>query len=132
MPRVTMKLSAKEKKEGRDLRDYMVVPIKGAANRRRMGGAAMLVKKSDMPKEEKKPQKKIKEPRVTLLVTSNSVDDAADELADWDDATIDVVKIFPADQRDDAQLSADESASGSNVDFIVYEVREIYRAKRGL
>lgn len=49
--KVKMKLSAKEKKAGLDLRNFTVVPIKGAANRRRMGGAALLV-----PKEPPKPQ----------------------------------------------------------------------------
>lgn len=43
--KVKMKLSAKEKKAGLDLRNFTVVPIKGAANRRRAGGAAVLVRK---------------------------------------------------------------------------------------
>ncbi len=45
MPKVKMSLSAKERKSGMDLRNFTVVPIIGAANRRRMGGAAMLVPK---------------------------------------------------------------------------------------
>lgn len=52
MPRVKMKLTAKEKKAGLDLRNFVVVPIAGAANRRRMGGAAILVRK---PKPKAKP-----------------------------------------------------------------------------
>ncbi len=40
--KVTMKLTAKERKAGLDLRNMVVVP---AANRRRLGGAAILVRK---------------------------------------------------------------------------------------
>lgn len=49
--KVKMKLDKKERKAGLDLRNFTIVPIKGAANRRRMGGAAMLV-----PKQPEKPQ----------------------------------------------------------------------------
>lgn len=122
MPKVTMKLSAKEKKAGLDLRNYTVVPIKGGANRRRAGGAAMLV-----PKKSAK-----KEPEVRLLVCTTDVEAVEDELEEWDTtANLEVSKTFSADKLDEAKKNADGGAKGSNVDFVVYEVREIYRAKRG-
>lgn len=130
MPRVTMKLSAKERKEGRDLRDYMVVPIKGAANRRRAGGAAVLVKKTEMKPE--KPAKKVKEIPPQFLVCSNDIEAVEDEIEEWDTSVgLEVSKVFDKSKLAEAKKSADGSASGSNVDFVVYEVREIYRAKRG-
>lgn len=56
---VKMKLSASERKSGMDLRNFTVVPIKGAANRRRMGGAAMLVKKEPNPERQKAAKKRL-------------------------------------------------------------------------
>jgi hypothetical protein len=138
MPKVTMKLSAKERKQGLDLRNYTVVPIKGGANRRRMGGAAMLVRKPEpervkntfAPKSEKKP-KMVKQTPPTFLVTTNDIAAIEDELKEWDTtASLDVDKTFS--DIDEAKKRAINGAAGSNVDFVVYEVREIYRAKRGI
>lgn len=129
MPRVKMKLTAEERKQGVDLRNFTVVPIKGAANRRRMGGAAMRVKNTFAPKTKKQ---KV-EPESTLLVCSNDIEAVEDEIEEWDNsASLDVVKTFGSKKLAEAKKSAAASAKGSNVDFVVYEVREIYRAKRGL
>lgn len=71
-------------------------------------------------------------PPATIIVTCNDLDDVKDELEEWDcSASLDVMKVLKPAQLDDAKKSADASAKGSNVDFVVYEVREIYRAKRG-
>lgn len=69
--KVKMKLSSKERKAGLDLRNFTVVPIKGAANRRRMGGAAMLV-----PKDPPKPQ-------IIPKLNRNDVQLAYDALGFW-------------------------------------------------
>ncbi len=84
-----------------------------------------------MPKAKKKRSKLVPK---RLVVTYNDIEEVENvlEIEEWTaPVSLDIVKTFHPKKLKDAVKSADTSASGSNVDFVVYELREVYRAKCG-